>query len=72
MNEKELGAILSQMYNDAARGEQVTMIHLFGVKYHKEIKLVGVKEVIREAGISSTYSTEVSKAMNLAKYVKAI
>ncbi|HEX8608565.1 MAG TPA: hypothetical protein VF679_08000 [Pedobacter sp.] len=72
MNEKELGSILKKMYTDAPRGEQVAMIHLFGIKYHNEIKLVGVKDVIRESGISSTYATEVSKAVSLAKYVRVL
>lgn len=72
MNQKELGAILNEMYSNAPRGKQVTMIHLFGIKYHKEIQNFGIKEIVLEAGIRSTYSTEISKAINLAKYVKAI
>jgi len=72
MNAKELGKILKEMYDFAPRGEQVTMIHLFGVKYFQEIKQFGTREVVLQAGIKSTYSTEVSKAIKLAKYVKPI
>ena len=71
MGAKELGKLLNDMYQNAPRGEQVTMIHLFGIKYSADIKRSGIKEVVKEAGINSTYSTEISKAINLSKYVKA-
>lgn len=65
----ELGNILSDMYNNAPKKEQVTMIHLFGVKYADDIQHVGIREVIEQAGIHSTYRTELNKAVKLAKYV---
>ena len=65
----ELGGILADMYKNAPKKEQVTMIHLFGVQYHEEIQQVGIREVVEEAGIHSTYRTELSKAIKLAKYV---
>lgn len=65
----ELGHILLEMYKNAPKKEQVTMIHLFGVQFHAEILRVGIKEVIEEAGIHSTYRTELNKAVKLAKYV---
>jgi len=68
----ELGKILANMYTNAKSKEKVTMIHLFGVKYHDDIRRVGVAQVIEESGISSTYKTELTKAVNLAKYVKPI
>jgi hypothetical protein len=68
----ELGAILSDMYNNAPRKEQVTMIHLFGVQYHEDVQEVGVREVVESAGIHSTYRTELNKAIKLAKYVRPI
>lgn len=64
----ELGKILAEMYNNAKRKEMVTMIHLFGIQYHSEIQEVGIREIIDAAGIPSTYSTEVNKGVNLAKY----
>lgn len=67
---EELGEILADMYSNAQKKEQVTMIHLFGVKYAEDIKKVGIREVIDEAGIHSTYRTELNKAVNLAKYVR--
>jgi 5-methylcytosine-specific restriction protein B len=69
MTVNELGHKLKEMYNDAPKGEQVTMIYLFGIKYHNEIKETGIKQVIEQSGILSTYKTELSKAVKLAKYV---
>ncbi len=65
----ELGKILADMYANAQKNEQVTMIYLFGVKYADDIRKVGVREVIEQSGILSTYKTELKKAINLAKYV---
>ncbi|KIC91325.1 hypothetical protein [Flavihumibacter solisilvae] len=72
MTVKELGKALKDMYKNAPKKEQVTMIHLFGVKYHSEISQAGVREVIEESGIHSTYRTELNKAIKLAKYVRPI
>ena len=66
----ELGKILKEMYSNAAKKEHVTMIHLFGVKYAEEIQKFGIREVIEQSGIHSTYRTELNKAVNLAKYVQ--
>ena len=66
---KRLGAILNDMYENAPRGRQVTMIHLFGIQYSEDIERVGVKDVVTASGIKSTYITEVNKGMNLAEYV---
>lgn len=65
----ELGVKLKEMYDNAPRKEQVTMIHLFGVRYSEDIQKVGIREVIEAAGIHSTYRTELNKAVKLAKYV---
>lgn len=67
---KELGNILNEMYTNAQKKEQVTMIHLFGVKYGEDVQKVGIREVIEQSGIHSTYRTELSKAVKLAKYVQ--
>lgn len=66
-----LGKILADMYANAPKKEQVTMVHLFGVKYSDDIQRVGIREVIEQAGIHSTYRTELTKAVKLAKYVAA-
>lgn len=66
---KELGEILREMYENAPRKEQVTFIHLFGIKYHEEIKSAGIREVVELSGIPITYRTEVNKGVNLGRYV---
>ena len=38
MTLNELGTKLSEMYNNAPKGNSVAMIHLFGIKYANEIK----------------------------------
>jgi hypothetical protein len=71
MDAKQLGNILKDMYDNAPRGEQVTQIHVFGIKYATEIlkRRIKIKEIVAESGIKSTYVTEVSKGLNLAEYV---
>ena len=69
---EEVGKILRKMYDEAPRKEQVTFIHLFGIKYCEEIKNVGVREVVEDSGISITYKAEVNKGVNLGRYVTAV
>ena len=69
MTVNELGKTLEDMYENAPEGEKVTMIFLFGIKYQVQIKEVGVRQVIDQSGISSTYATELAKAIKLGKYV---
>lgn len=69
MNTIELGKELRKMYINAANREQVAMIHLFGIKYSKELKNCKVSEVVDEAGLRKSYGTEVRKGMRLARYV---
>jgi 5-methylcytosine-specific restriction protein B len=66
----ELGGILRDMYTNAIKGEQVMMIHIFGIKYAEEIKKVGIKEVLVDSGIHSSYRTELNKGVKLSKYVR--
>ena len=69
MTVNELASILAEMYANAPKKEQVTMIHLFGVKYSDDVQKVGVREVIEQAGLHLSYRTELNKAVKLAKYV---
>ena len=71
-SEKELGDILGDMYRNAPRKEVVTMVHLFGIQYHEDIRQAGVKEVVRASGIGEDYKAEVNKGIKLAKYVTII
>jgi hypothetical protein len=72
MTLNELGTKLSEMYNNAPKGNAVAMIHLFGIKYANEIKEseYSKKDIIRQSGISTSYLTELTKGVKLAEYVK--
>jgi len=74
MTAKQLGEILADMYHNAPEKEQVTMIHLFGIKYASQIDAAGftASEIIEASGINKSYATELSKGKKLAKYVKTI
>lgn len=71
MTLQDLAVTLSDMYNNAPPKEQVTMIHLFGIKYANVIIENGYsrKEIIQKANISESYLTELSKGMKLSNYV---
>jgi hypothetical protein len=72
----ELSNKLVEMY-ESAEGEKVVMIHLFGVKYANEIHKAGcnANDIIQNARLKDgtympdSYKTEISKGLNLAKYV---
>ncbi len=71
MTIKELGEKLSEMYHNAPKGDSVAMIHLFGIKYSKEIKMseFSNKDIAKAARIQESYGTEISKGVKLANYV---
>jgi len=72
MTLKELGEKLNKMYNNAPTGDSVAMIHLFGIKYANEISIsqFSKKDIAIAGKIPESYGTEISKGVNLAKYVK--
>lgn len=67
----KLGNILKEMYDNAPRGKQVTTVHLFGIKYAKDIRNNNItpKEILTSACMQSSYQVEINKGINLAKYV---
>ncbi|MCM4171847.1 hypothetical protein DHD32_10170 [Arenibacter sp. TNZ] len=71
MDCKELSKKLHDMYFNAPKGEMVAMIHLFGIKYAKEITAnkFSKKEIAIEAGIPVAYQVEINKGVKLAHYV---
>ena len=62
---------LKEMYDNAPYGEQVLMIHLFGIKYADIIKQNNYtpKQIVDVSGLNSSYYAEVNKGMKMAKYV---
>jgi len=67
----ELSNKLSEMYTNAQKGEQVTNIHLFGIKYAAEIKQLpySIADILKDADLPKSYQTEVNKGIKLSKYV---
>jgi hypothetical protein len=62
------------MYRESGKGEAVVMIHLFGIKYAKEIRESGesMKAIALAGGIPESFGTEVAKGVKLSKYVEII
>ena len=71
MNFEALTSILNRMYFNAPDGEAVAMIHLFGIKYAKDIQCCNesMKKFAISSGLSASFGTEISKGVKLAKYV---
>lgn len=64
---EELGAVLNEMYSNAEDKMQVASIHIFGIKYGKNIIENEFKatDIIKAAGLYESYSTELQKALNI-------
>ena len=72
MTLNELADELNEMYSTSPKGDSVVMIHLFGIKYGDVIEKHGYskKDSSKLSGISTSYHTELSKGIKLAKFVK--
>ena len=72
MNEQDLIKILKKEYTSAKRTEKAVSIHLFGIKYAADLNQPNckLKKIAREATSHHSYSSEISKGIKLAKYVK--
>lgn len=62
--------LLKRTYEDAPRGEQVTAVLMFGIKYADLVELYGVNRLVTESGLPFGYAPELAKAIKLSKYVK--
>lgn len=64
---QQLGDILDQMYSNAEDKMKVASIHIFGIKYGKNIieKEFRSPDIIKAAGLNESYSTELQKALNI-------
>lgn len=71
MGEYELGMELRRMYDTAPKGNQAVAIHLFGIRFWRELSAGGVnkKAILRAAGLQESYHTEISKGQKLGQYV---
>ena len=71
MNRVDLVKNLTSLYENAKDRETVVSLHLFGIKYAEELKQNGsLKKIAEDAGIPSSYATEIRKGINLSKFVK--
>lgn len=64
---QQLGDNLDQMYSNAEDKMKVASIHIFGIKYGKNIieKEFRASDIIKAAGLNESYSTELQKALNI-------
>ncbi|MEZ9142798.1 MULTISPECIES: hypothetical protein [unclassified Shewanella] len=71
MSTQDLVMKLSEMYQQALKGEKSTMVHLFGVRYATEIRCstASPKEIAQLANISENYGVEINKGIKLSKYL---
>lgn len=71
MDSESLVIKLKDMYENASKGEQTTMIRLFGIKYAEELKenSMSLKDIAEKATGYSSYGNEINKGIQLAKYV---
>lgn len=72
MEANQLGKILADKCQNAIKNEKVVSIYIFGIEHAAEIKKLGrsgIKDVIKQSGLHSTYNIELSKAIKLSKYV---
>ncbi len=70
---KDLGLILKKMYDSAGDKQQVVSIHMFAIKYGKIILEKNYKpsEIINFSGLNESYSSEVTKGINIYKFLSA-
>lgn len=71
MDAAELAVALRVMYESAKRNEAACQVHLFGIRYAKELQASSetVKDIVKRSGINMGYVSEVSKGIKLAQYV---
>jgi hypothetical protein len=63
---------LKEMYDHAPSGFQMTMVHLFGIKYADELESHRTKDIAYNATGKDSLWVELNKGIKLAKYVKII
>lgn len=66
-----LSTILADMYFNAPKGDKAVMVHLFGIKYARDIQACDEtpKQLAIAARLNESYATEIAKGIRLAQYV---
>ena len=70
MTAEEASEKLREYYLTAPDGEKAIQAILFGIEYAEQIEDLTSPEIVRRAGVPSSYNTEVSYGRQLAKYVR--
>lgn len=70
MTVNEAANILREMYRKAPKGGKATSIHLFGIKYAKELNGLSIADIADQATGNESYQVEIRKGIRLAKYVR--
>ncbi len=70
MTVDEAANILREMYRKAPIGEKATSIHLFGIKYAKELGGLSIADIAERATGHKSYQVEINKGIRLAEYVQ--
>lgn len=66
---RDLQTTLKKRYLNAAKGEQVLSLYLFGIEFADQLSGVALYDLCEAAGLSRSYGTELAKARKLAPYV---
>ncbi|EAQ45021.1 hypothetical protein MED193_04306 [Roseobacter sp. MED193] len=64
---------LRELHSEAPKGEKVTAIHLFGIRYSAELStftMSDLSKIAENAGLSPKYGTEIRKMVRLSRYVE--
>ena len=69
MTEQQLIAELKAALADAKEGERVVSIHLFGIRFARELSGHNKERIAVAAGLGPSLKTEISKGAKLAPYV---
>ncbi len=68
----DLSQKLREMHDAAPKGEKVTAIHRFGIRYASDLETYPISElnqIAELAGLSPKYGTEIRKMVRLSTYV---
>ena len=72
MTVEEAAQILKEMYIGAPNKPSGYSNSSIGIKYADDLSSLSLWQVVYQAGISTSYYTEIRKGMNLAEYVKVV
>jgi 5-methylcytosine-specific restriction protein B len=72
MTNEQLAAELKNACERAGKGEHVTTVHCFGIRFANELKGRNLKEIAGLAGIKESLGTEINKGVRLARHVQLI